>query len=730
MPSFDFGSLKTAADKAGAYNSMLSSGMSDAQIRQAATSALGAQTDADWSALQGLASAAKPSAPTAQPSGMLAAAQPLTIPQSVYQSAPQAKADYYNQQLSAGYSDAQIRQAAGPQTDADWTTLQTLAGKAPAANPATTAKPYGGLSASPVDASAVNAAWNKQLNDSSYFIQKFGDEGRRFAVETFNWELPFKQAGLDDATIKAVKGMPGLTNSINWGAVASSANPKDALLAATRQYAQQVYGGVEFRPVGNDSFGVPTYAMYGKNGEQLSLVQGDFAEAFNRANVLGGDPSQLVGVSANGTPGDSTSGFLKGMSGDTFSQWREDLKAAASGATPYSVTGNYGNLLYQQRPGSGSYDAWAASGFDPKNPIYGDPSFGGANGIDTGQGGLADPNNKSAEAIAYRKNAAVYGNVPAYQGAGSGVSGGGSGGSGAGGGIAAAAGSTGATPATGINLSQLQGASGWNVTPNQTVQGQLEQVIAADSPLMQQARMRALQQANQRGVLNSSMAVTAGNSAVLDAASAIAQQDAGTYSDAARFNADSANTFSRDNNAFVRDAFMADFNLGANEWAAQQDFARQYQMLTRQQQLQLERDAVQNGYQTARDRYMNEWSVSAADKENALRLQLANMDNPEKRLQTQIEANRKEQALTTLNNARSNYASQMITIATSGLSGEAKDKAIGDLTVSTNAIIQGTAQQLGWSPDSWLIKIDTSKPADKPAPEAATAPPVFEGGGA
>ena len=76
MPPFDFGSLKTAADKAGAYNSMLSSGMSDAQIRQAATSALGAQTNADWSALQGLASAARQSAPTAQLSGMLAAAQP------------------------------------------------------------------------------------------------------------------------------------------------------------------------------------------------------------------------------------------------------------------------------------------------------------------------------------------------------------------------------------------------------------------------------------------------------------------------------------------------------------------------------------------------------------------------------------------------------------------------------------------------------------------------------
>ena len=71
----------------------------------------------------------------------------------------------------------------------------------------------------------------------------------------------------------------------------------------------------------------------------------------------------------------------------------------------------------------------------------------------------------------------------------------------------------------------------------------------------------------------------------------------------------------------------------------------------------------------------------------------------------------------------------MITIATSGLSGDAKDKAIGDLTVSTNAIIQGTAQQLGWSPDSWLIKIDTTKPADKPVADAGTSTQGGDGGG-
>ena len=269
---------------------------------------------------------------------------------------------------------------------------------------------------------------------------------------------------------------------------------------------------------------------------------------------------------------------------------QRELSAWASSTGPSNIAGNrnYDLRAAAQLPGAArsSYEAWPPAGLIPRTRSMA-THLRGANGIDTGQGGVADPNNKSGGYRLPEECCAVYGNVPALPGAGSGVSGVGSGGSGAGGGgIAAAAGSTGATPATGINLSQLQGASGWNVTPNQTVQGQLEQVIAADSPLMQQARI--LQQANQRGVLNSTWLLRLAIPAVLDAASAIAQQDAGDfYSDAARFNADSANTFSRDNNAFVRDAFMADFNLGANEWA-QQDFARQYQMLTRQQQLQLE----------------------------------------------------------------------------------------------------------------------------------------------
>lgn len=75
----------------------------------------------------------------------------------------------------------------------------------------------------------------------------------------------------------------------------------------------------------------------------------------------------------------------------------------------------------------------------------------------------------------------------------------------------------------------------------QTVQGQIEGIIAADSPLMQQAATTARQGMNQRGLLNSSMAIGAGQDAVIRQALPIAQQDAGTFYDANKTNVGAEN---------------------------------------------------------------------------------------------------------------------------------------------------------------------------------------------
>lgn len=88
-----------------------------------------------------------------------------------------------------------------------------------------------------------------------------------------------------------------------------------------------------------------------------------------------------------------------------------------------------------------------------------------------------------------------------------------------------------------------------NVTPDQTVQGQVKSIIDQNSPLMQQAETRSLQNMNTRGLINSSMAVGAGQAAVLDAAMPIASQDASTYAKNASDNAAFTNQFAMANNA-------------------------------------------------------------------------------------------------------------------------------------------------------------------------------------
>lgn len=81
------------------------------------------------------------------------------------------------------------------------------------------------------------------------------------------------------------------------------------------------------------------------------------------------------------------------------------------------------------------------------------------------------------------------------------------------------------------------------VDPGETVQGQLSGIMAADSPFLQQARGRAAQVANDRGLLNSSIAAQAGESAAYDAALPVANADAQTYKSAGDLNFGAQNQF-------------------------------------------------------------------------------------------------------------------------------------------------------------------------------------------
>lgn len=69
------------------------------------------------------------------------------------------------------------------------------------------------------------------------------------------------------------------------------------------------------------------------------------------------------------------------------------------------------------------------------------------------------------------------------------------------------------------------------VTPEQTVSGQLSQLLAQDSPYITQARTSAAERGQRSGLLSSSLAAGAGEGAAIKAALPIAQQDAKTAAD-------------------------------------------------------------------------------------------------------------------------------------------------------------------------------------------------------
>jgi len=75
------------------------------------------------------------------------------------------------------------------------------------------------------------------------------------------------------------------------------------------------------------------------------------------------------------------------------------------------------------------------------------------------------------------------------------------------------------------------------VGANETVQGQLKGILEnSNSPLMQQAQTMGNSYSNKRGMLNSSIGASAAESAMISAATPIAQQDASTYYDAKKTN--------------------------------------------------------------------------------------------------------------------------------------------------------------------------------------------------
>lgn len=217
------------------------------------------------------------------------------------------------------------------------------------------------------------------------------------------------------------------------------------------------------------------------------------------------------------------------------------------------------------------------------------------------------------------------------------------------------------------------------VQSNDTVQGQIKGLIDQDSPLMQQAARRAAESANSRGLLNSSMAIGAGQSAVYDAALPIAQQDASTYFTANQKTVDATNAARNFGAAANNQASLANAQLGTdvsksnaasvNE-AAGKSAAAANQSALAQLDVDTRKDLATQDVESR---------LQLANLDSATRLQLQNLD-AQSRMQLSTIENQYRQLLQANTNAASMYSQAVAAIgnisSNPNMSQPAKDNAI------------------------------------------------------
>jgi len=183
-----------------------------------------------------------------------------------------------------------------------------------------------------------------------------------------------------------------------------------------------------------------------------------------------------------------------------------------------------------------------------------------------------------------------------------------------------------------------------NVGPYQTVAGQLSNIMDPNNPIIMGARTQALQQANANGLLNSSMAITAGQDAAYKAAIPIAEQDATTYNNDAVTNAAAANKFAEDNQAALNSA--GQFNAGAGNTLTGQELANQTSLTS----AQIAAGASESNAQTAAGASEQNAQTQAASAQTVAQLNNTNTRNIQSASNVQQAAAQYQTALTNIAN--------------------------------------------------------------------------------
>ena len=128
----------------------------------------------------------------------------------------------------------------------------------------------------------------------------------------------------------------------------------------------------------------------------------------------------------------------------------------------------------------------------------------------------------------------------------------------------------------------LQGAAQATLPQAKTVAGLLDTILAKDSPLMQRAATQGKQFANNRGLLNSSMAGGAAQGAMIDRATPIASQDSQSALSLSQFNAGQTNDMRRQSNDFQIRSNLMEQGQGYDLQKMQSQFGYTSQLATQE----------------------------------------------------------------------------------------------------------------------------------------------------
>lgn len=224
----------------------------------------------------------------------------------------------------------------------------------------------------------------------------------------------------------------------------------------------------------------------------------------------------------------------------------------------------------------------------------------------------------------------------------------------------------------------------------ETAAGQLDSILAQDSPLMQRARTIAEQRMQGRGLINSSMAVGAAQAAMIDAATPIAQTDAQLQ--AQRSSQRGTEAFQSTENQFQRNFQESMTRLQESGM----DFRQAREIASREMMQQLEQQGVDNRFDRELALRAEQFNV---EQYNAERRQILQNQAELERLGLQIRANNQNiptSFAATISNTTMAGVSQIL--SDGNLTPEAKRAAIDNLVRYSNA-------QISWAERFYNVAI-------------------------